>query len=86
VTYCAYCLRPHERDSRCCSQWCSRRVAGKLAWITRSRRQAVNDVLAREQRLHRNDRRWRDVTMGRNEAGQLAVIFGLDLPLGMSRR
>jgi hypothetical protein len=86
IKRCPYCLHQHENKGRACSEECEAKLRSRRASGTRRRRKAVNAILEAEQDKHRHDRRWRDVAFGRNEAGQLSVIFGLSLPLGMSRR
>lgn len=78
---CPYCLRPHNGRARACSEWCERRIAGRAAWITRSRREAVARELAElvESGAHRSH--WRYVAMGDNEAGHLSKVFGVQLSI-----
>lgn len=86
IKRCQNCLHEHGNKGRACSEECEAKIRSRRATSTRRQRRAVNQLLEAEQDKHRHDRRWRDVAFGRNEAGQLSVIFGLSLPLGMSRR
>lgn len=81
MKHCLYCLRAFEGRGRCCDQWCARRVNGKVAWVTRSRRIALDRIGAAELARNRYRRRWRDIAMGRDEQQNLLAIFGLPLDL-----
>lgn len=77
TAFCAYCGLPHERKGRCCSDWCSRRVTGKLAWISRSRKVAHNRVLAAIHKRERNVPTFREAAMGSLDPNETALrIFG----------
>jgi hypothetical protein len=86
IKRCPCCLHKHGSKGRACSPECEAKIRLRRATSTRRQRRAVDQLLEAEQDKHRHDRRWRDVAFGRNKAGQLSVIFGLQLPLGMSRR
>lgn len=76
VKHCLYCLRPFTGRGRCCSPWCSRKVTGKSAWVTRSRREAVDKVMTGLQTRLRFVPKWRQIAMGDDDPATLTAIFG----------
>lgn len=78
TTFCAYCLQPHEGKGRCCSEWCERRVRGKLGWISRSRKLAHQAVLDTIHARHRHDPDFRRAALGQLTPEQTALkVFGV---------
>lgn len=76
VKHCLYCLRPFTGRGRCCSLFCSRKVTGKAAWVTRSRKEACARVLTAAQAKLRHVPKWRQIAMGDENPETLAAIFG----------
>lgn len=74
--HCLYCLREFDGRGRCCSQWCARKVNGKAAWVTRSRKEACARIMATAQRRVRFVPRWRQIALGEDPDGHLISIFG----------
>jgi len=74
--FCPYCLREHGRRARACSDWCERKIRGKTAYVTLSRRQAVAKVIARAQKRVRFVPQWRQLAMGAEPAEILQAVFG----------
>lgn len=69
VRHCIYCLRPFTspRPRRCCSPDCERRVRGKAAYVTRSRRETAAKAMAALQLKLRFVPAWRKVAMGQTD-------------------
>lgn len=79
VKHCLYCLRPFVGKARCCCLGHERKVAGRAAYITRSRREASARIMAAEQARHRHDADWRAAAVAADPLPHFAEIFGLDL-------
>lgn len=73
---CLYCLQPFKGRGRCCSEWCSRKVTGKSAWVTRSGRESVARIMEGLQRKVKHVPRFRQLAMGGDPAELLPAIFG----------
>lgn len=71
---CLYCLLPHSGRGRCCSTFCARKVNGKAAWVTKSRRAAARAPLEAEQLRLRHRTKWRKAAMG--DPSAVLAIFG----------
>lgn len=75
--FCAYCGLAHERKSRCCTDWCERRVRGRLGWISRSRKIAHNRMLATIHKRELNKGKFRAVALGQTSLEDATLrIFG----------
>lgn len=83
---CLYCLRPHERRSRCCSEWCARKVNGKTAWVTRSRREAQARTMAELQRRVRHVPTFRKMAMGELDFDQGVLLITGTKPISGPHR
>lgn len=75
---CTYCLAPHNRRGRACSEYCERRTrsakSAMTGWHTRARRKYMAALQAKV----RHNGRWRKVAMDHEAAGQLQAIFGVE--------
>lgn len=85
---CIYCLRPFDspRPRRCCSPDCERRVQGKTAYVTRSRRETATKAMAALQLRLRFVPAWRKVAMGQTDLGtHLRETLGVKPVAGVLR-
>lgn len=64
---CRYCLRPFTGRGEACSPDCAKRSRGKVAYVSRSRRETASKAMAALQLKLRFVPAWRKVAMGQTD-------------------
>lgn len=79
MKHCLYCLAPFTGRGRCCCPEHARKVTGKVAYVTKSRRGAVRKVMTDLQTRMRFVPKWRQIAMSDDlDPAALAAIFGTE--------